>query len=127
AVWMVASRRRNRRSIHREYLVRIGNAKKSVELANSYFVPDRSVRGALFRAVARGVRVRVLMPARSDVQVVQFAAEALYDTLLRTGGEIYARSRPMMHPKTAIIDRAFVTTGSYNLDERSWRKNLEIN
>ena len=33
----------------------------------------------------------------------------------------------MMHAKTAIIDDAFATIGSYNLDERSWRKNLEVN
>jgi cardiolipin synthase A/B len=126
-VWVLASQRRHRRSIHREYLVRIGGARRSVDIANSYFVPDRSVRSALFRAVARGVRVRVLMPDRGDVQVVQFAAEALFDTLLRHGVEIYAMRGPMMHSKTAIIDDTFVTIGSYNLDERSWRKNLEIN
>jgi cardiolipin synthase len=33
----------------------------------------------------------------------------------------------MMHAKTAIIDDAFTTIGSYNLDDRSWRKNLELN
>jgi len=33
----------------------------------------------------------------------------------------------MLHSKTAIIDDEFTTIGSYNLDERSWRKNLEIN
>jgi len=126
-VWVLASQRRHRRSIHREYLVRIGGAKKSVDIANSYFIPDRSVRNALYRAVARGVRVRVLVPERSDVQVVQYAAEALFDALMRHGVEIYAMPGPMMHSKTAIIDRSFVTIGSYNLDERSWRKNLEIN
>ncbi len=126
-VWVLASQRRHRRSIHREYLVRITGAKKSVDIANSYFVPDRSVRGALFRAVARGVRVRVVLPEHSDVQIVQYAAEALFDTLLRHGVELYLMPGPMMHSKTAIIDRAFVTIGSYNLDERSWRKNLEIN
>jgi cardiolipin synthase len=26
-----------------------------------------------------------------------------------------------------IVDERFVTIGSYNLDERSWRKNLEAN
>ncbi len=126
-VWVLASQRRHRRSIHREYLVRIGGAKKTVDIANSYFVPDRSVRRALFRAVARGVQVRVLVPERSDVQVVQYAAEALFDSLLRHGVAIHAMPGPMMHSKTAIIDRSFVTIGSYNLDERSWRKNLEIN
>jgi cardiolipin synthase len=126
-VWVLASQRRHRRSIHREYLVRIAGARSTVDIANSYFVPDRSVRAALFRAVARGVRVRVLVPERSDVPVVQFAAEALYDTLLRHGVEIHAMPGPMMHSKSAIIDEKFVTIGSYNLDERSWRKNLEIN
>jgi cardiolipin synthase len=33
----------------------------------------------------------------------------------------------MLHAKTAIIDDVFTTIGSYNLDERSWRKNLELN
>jgi len=33
----------------------------------------------------------------------------------------------MLHAKTAIIDDKFTTIGSYNLDERSWRKNLEVN
>jgi cardiolipin synthase len=126
-VWVLASQWRTRRSIHREYVVRIRGARQSVDIANSYFVPDRRVRAALFRAVERGVRVRVLVPARSDVPVVQFAVEALFDTLLRHGVELWALPGTMLHSKTAIIDDAFTTVGSYNLDERSWRKNLEVN
>ena len=125
-VWMLSSMR-SRRSIRHEYLRWINSAKKSVDLANSYFIPDRRIRSALFRAVVRGARVRILLPANSDVQIVQYAQEAMYDTLLRHGVELYAYSGPMMHAKTAIIDEAFVTIGSYNLDERSYRKNLEVN
>ena len=33
----------------------------------------------------------------------------------------------MLHAKTAIIDDVFTTVGSYNLDDRSWHKNLELN
>jgi cardiolipin synthase len=33
----------------------------------------------------------------------------------------------MLHAKTAVIDDLFTTVGSYNLDERSWHKNLEVN
>jgi cardiolipin synthase len=33
----------------------------------------------------------------------------------------------MLHSKTAVIDDQFTTIGTYNLDERSWRKNLEVN
>jgi cardiolipin synthase len=126
-VWVLASQWRTRRSIHREYVVRIARAASCVDIANSYFVPDRRVRSALFRAVRRGVRVRVLVPAKSDVPIVQFATEALFDTLLRHGVELWTLPGTMLHAKTAIIDDAFTTVGSYNLDERSWRKNLEVN
>ena len=114
-VWVLASQWRTRRSIHREYLLRIRQARERVDIANSYFVPDRRVRTALFRAVDRGVRVRVLVPAKSDLPVVQFAVEALFDTLLRHGIEIWAMPGTMLHAKTAIIDEAFTTIGSYNL------------
>jgi cardiolipin synthase len=137
-VYVLASLRRSRRNLRREYLSRINRARASIEIANSYFLPDREVRNALFRAVLRGVRVRVLVPAKSDVAVVQFALEAMYDALLEKGVQVYcfqggaaqedgARGGPMMHAKTAIIDDRFATIGSYNLDERSWRKNLEVN
>jgi cardiolipin synthase len=126
-VWVLASQWRNRRSMHREYIVRIKKARGRIDIANSYFVPDRPLRSALFRAVDRGVRVRVLVPLLGDVPVVQFAVEALFDTLLRHGVEIWTLPDRMLHAKTAIIDDAFATIGSYNLDERSWRKNLEVN
>ncbi|MBX3261934.1 MAG: cardiolipin synthase B [Labilithrix sp.] len=126
-VYVLASLRRSRRNLRREYLTRLNRAERSIEIANSYFIPDRSVRSALYRAVLRGVRVRVLVPSKSDVAVVQFALEALYESLLRNGVEIYCHSGPMMHAKTAIIDDRFATIGSYNLDERSRTKNLEVN
>jgi cardiolipin synthase len=73
------------------------------------------------------VRVRVLVPAKGDVAMVQFAVEALFDALIRKGIEVYTFPGPMLHSKTAVIDEEFTTVGSYNLDERSWRKNLEVN
>ena len=126
-VWVLASQRRSKRNLRREYVSRLNRAQNSIAIANSYFIPDRDVRGALFRAVLRGVRVRVLVPSKSDVAVVQFALEALYESLLRNGVEMYSFSGPMMHAKTAIIDDRFATIGSYNLDERSQTKNLEVN
>lgn len=126
-VWVLASQQRSKRNLRREYLARLNRAERSIEIANSYFIPDRNVRSALYRAVLRGVRVRVLVPSKSDVAVVQFALEALYDTLIKNGVDIYCHSGPMMHAKTAIIDDRFATIGSYNLDERSQTKNLEVN
>jgi cardiolipin synthase A/B len=126
-VYVLASLRRSRRNLRREYVTRLNRAQRSIEIANSYFIPDRTVRNALYRAVLRGVRVRVLVPSKSDVAVVQFALEAMYESLLRNGVEMYCYAGPMMHAKTAIIDDRFATIGSYNLDERSQTKNLEVN
>jgi len=126
-VYVLASLRRQRRNLMKEYLSRINTATRSIDIANSYFIPDRGVRNALFRAVLRGVRVRVLVPTKSDVAVVQFALEAMYESLLRRGVEIFCYSGPMMHAKTVVIDDRFAMIGSYNLDERSRAKNLEVN
>jgi cardiolipin synthase len=125
-VWVLANNWRRRRAIRREYLFRIRHAKHSVDIANSYFIPDSAVRRALYKAVARGARVRVLVPAHGDVPIVQYAVESLFDPLLKHGIEVYSLGGPMLHCKTAVIDD-FTTIGSYNLDERSWRKNLEVN
>lgn len=126
-VYVLASLRRQRRNLMKEYLTRINRAQTSIDIANSYFIPDRSVRNALFRAVLRGVRVRVLVPTKSDVAVVQFALEAMYEALLRKGIDVYCYAGPMMHAKTLVIDDQFAMIGSYNLDERSRAKNLEVN
>jgi len=126
-VFVLASLRRSKRNLRREYLARLNRATRSIDIANSYFIPDRAVRNTLYRAVLRGVRVRVLVPSKSDVAIVQFALEAMYEALLRNGVEIFSFSGPMMHAKTAIIDDRFATIGSYNLDERSQTKNLEVN
>src|SRR5262249_3897227 len=126
-VYVLASQRRSRRNLRREYLARLNRAQRSIDVANSYFLPDPSVPTALYRAVLRGVRVRVLVPSKSDVIVVQYALEALYEALLKNGVEMYCHAGPMMHAKTTIIDDRFATVGSYNLDERSRSKNLEVN
>lgn len=126
-VWVMASHSRFERSIHREYVKRIRAARTRIDIANSYFVPDLRVRAALFGAVRRGAQVRVLVPMHGDLAFVQYAVEALFDTLLRHGVQVWALPGPMLHAKTAIIDESFTTIGSYNLDQRSWRKNLEVN
>ena len=63
--------------------------------------------------------MRVLIPTKSDVAVVQFALEAMYESLLRHGVELFCYAGPMMHAKTVVIDDRFAMIGSYNLDERS--------
>ncbi|MEO7094604.1 MAG: phospholipase D-like domain-containing protein, partial [Polyangiales bacterium] len=94
---------------------------------NAYFVPDFRMRRALIAAVRRGVRVRVLVPEVSDLTFVQWAVEATLERLTKIGVQAYAYRGAVLHAKTAVVDDDLVTIGSYNLDARSFRYNLEAN
>jgi cardiolipin synthase len=114
------------RTIRNWYVKKINAARRVILIANSYFAPDLPVRRALIGAALRGVEVRVLVPQKSDVEPVAWAGRALYAGLLRAGVHIHEWTGSMLHSKTAVIDE-WATVGSYNLDYRSLRYNLEVN
>ncbi len=118
---------RERRLIRRAYLTEIRRASRDILITNSYFVPDGIVRRALAKAVGRGVRVRVLLPYQSDVPAVRHATRKLYSWLMDRGVELYEWGPTILHSKTAVIDDIWCTVGTFNLDSRSWRYNLEVN
>jgi cardiolipin synthase len=127
-VWVIGTRRRpSRRAIRATYLRWINGAQRAIDIVNAYFVPDGAVRRALLRAARRGVRVRVLVPETSDLPFVQWACEGTLAYLVRHGVEAYAYRGAVLHSKVAVVDDELVTIGSYNLDRRSARANLEIN
>jgi cardiolipin synthase len=117
---------RERRAIRQAYLRRIESAQRSVCITNSYFVPDGQIRRVLGRAVARGAEVRVIVPGKSDVVAVRHAARKLYGRLLEAGIRLYEWQGSILHSKTAVIDGRWSTVGTYNLDSRSLRFNLEV-
>jgi cardiolipin synthase A/B len=117
----------HRHEIARDYASRLYAAKKTAYISNSYFVPDGSVRRALIGAARRGVDVRVIVPAHSDVEPVKFAGRAQYARLLAAGVRIYEWQEGMFHSKTAVIDGSWCTTGTFNFDYMSLRRNLEVN
>jgi len=114
-----------RTSMRAAYLHAIQAARASVSIANAYFLPDADLRRALCQAAQRGVRVQVLVPKDSDVRIVYHASRYVYDELLVAGVEIHEFAGPMMHAKAAVIDGEWATVGSFNLDHRSFRHNLE--
>ena len=117
---------RERRAIRQAYLRQIRSAQRSVCITNSYFVPDRQIRRLLSQAVDRGAQVRVIVPGKSDVPAVRHAARKLYGRQLEAGIQLYEWRGPILHAKTATIDGRWCTVGTYNLDSRSLRFNLEV-
>ena len=116
-----------RSSIRSAFLFNIASASEELLVANPYFVPGPRIIRGLLRASRRGVRVRLLMPARSDVPLVQLVGRSSYGILLRGGIEIYEMERELLHAKVMLVDGERTVIGSANLDQRSFHRNFEIN
>jgi cardiolipin synthase A/B len=118
--------RKRRRGIRRAYLDVIHASQRHVLIKNAYFLPERELRRAMERAIARGVEVAVIVPGSSDVRMVQWAGYYVHRRLSKAGVRVLCWPGAMMHAKTAVIDGIWSTIGSYNLDARSLRYNLEV-
>ena len=104
----------------------VRQARRTITLSMAYFIPEGAVLRELLRASRRGVKVRVIIPGKSDVKSVQWATRHFYDKLLRRGIRIYERKDQMLHSKVMVIDDEWSLIGSCNLDPRSLRHNLEF-
>ncbi|HEX7965076.1 MAG TPA: phospholipase D-like domain-containing protein [Gammaproteobacteria bacterium] len=121
--------RGGRRYLHRLYRRKFAEAKRSIHLTTPYFVPDRRTRRALRQAAQRGVEVKLLVPHRIDEpieRVVQWAAHAMYASLLEAGVQIHEYLPRMLHAKTLVIDGEWCSVGTANLDYRSFFLNYEL-
>jgi cardiolipin synthase len=122
----VASPTGGSESMHLMYLLAIAAAETTIDLAASYFVPDRLLIEALIAARERGVRVRLLLPGpHTDSLTVKIASKADWGELLDAGAEIHLYQQTMLHTKLLVIDTEFVSVGSTNFDMRSIRLNDE--
>jgi len=115
-------------SMHLMYLLAITASKRSIELSNSYFVPDDLTIKALAAAARRGVKVRIIVPGPIiDSDVVRAASRADWEPLLEAGVQIAEYQPTMFHCKVLVVDGRFVSVGSTNFDNRSFRLNDEAN
>jgi len=117
----------NRRSIHRAYVHAISRARRSVLVAAAYFVPDRKLVAALRDAASRGVEVRLLLNSKGDHPWIMNATRSFYEKLLTAGVRIFEWERCVLHSKTAVVDGAWGTIGSFNLERLSFFFNHEAN
>jgi len=128
AVNIISGGPHQRRSYIREvFQVNIASAAEEILIATPYFVPGPRIIRSLLRAIRRGVRVRLLLPARSDVPLMLLLGRISYATLLRGGVEIFELEREILHAKVMLIDAERAVIGSANLDQRSFHRNFEIN
>jgi cardiolipin synthase len=112
------------------FLLAIEGARSSIVMSTPYFVPDEGIATALIKAVARGVRVSVLVAGEADNFVdrtMRKASQKEFGRALAGGVKIYEYKGAMLHAKTLSIDGAWASVGSANLDNRSFALNHELN
>ncbi len=113
--------------IRSAFLFSIAAASEEILIATPYFIPGPRIIRSLLRAARRGVRVRLLLPARSDVPLVRLLGRSYYSVLLRNRIEIFEMENEILHAKVMLIDANQTVIGSANLDQRSFHRNFEIN
>ena len=98
---------------------------REVRIIAAYFLPPGRLLRALKRVARRGGLVHLILPAQSDVYLMQSATRGLYGRLLRAKARIHEYAPQILHTKFIQIDQA-VYLGSANLDRRSFGINYEL-
>ncbi len=115
-------------SVRLMYLYAIAHAKKTIQIANAYFVPDSHLRKVLIDAAKRGILIEIIVPGPiTDVAISRRASRAVWGEMLKAGIRFYEFQPTMYHCKYMIVDGLWVSVGSTNLDNRSFRLNDECN
>jgi cardiolipin synthase len=116
AAFLIRDNLRHRRDIEEAYLAAIAAARAEVLLASAYFLPGRRFRRALLDAAARGVRVTVLLQGKVEYFLLHYATQALYGQLLAGGVRVCEYDASFLHAKVGVVDEAWATVGSSNID-----------
>jgi len=115
-------------SVRTMHYLSIASARKSIFIANPYFVPDATATAELVEARRRGVDVRIMVSGiHNDNAVARRNSTRLIGPLLREGIEILNYNKTMLHQKTMVIDGVWATVGTTNFDSRSFAHNEENN
>ncbi len=118
---------RRKNQIGAAYRAAFQKARHSIVIVASYFMPSRTIRTALKKASRRGVQITVLLPGKSDIPMAKRATRYLYQELFQNKVSIYEWENSILHGKMAIVDKKWVTVGSYNLNHLSQFSSIEVN
>ncbi|HSE96956.1 MAG TPA: phospholipase D-like domain-containing protein [Blastocatellia bacterium] len=110
------------------YYLSIVCARRTILIANPYFVPDRVALDILIDAKRRGVDVKVMVAGvHNDSRLARLNSIRLYGELLREGIEVHEYDRTMLHHKYMVCDSMWSTIGTTNFDNRALALNEESN
>lgn len=101
------------------YLLAIRAARSTIDIEEAYFIPGARTLRALKAALARGVRVRIILPGPQVDAAVGHASQENWGPLLAAGATINRFQGATLHSKLIIVDDFLTMGGSSNFDSRS--------
>ncbi len=101
-----------------------GRAEHSILIMTPYFIPHSWLIDSLKKALTRGVRVEIVLPQKTDVDVANLANHIFADLNSRIGIRFYFLPF-MIHAKALLIDNREGMIGSNNIDAQSFDYNIE--
>ena len=111
----------------RLYIEAIDAAEDSLKIINPYFTLIPSVKRALKRAIDRGVRVELIVSAKSDIPLTPDCVLRNAYQLHKRGAHVWLYLPGFHHSKIMMVDGRYCTVGSTNLDARGLRFDYEEN
>jgi cardiolipin synthase A/B len=104
----------------------IQEAEKSIWIVTPYFIPDEVLLRSLMVKARAGREVTLVLPARSNHPVTDYARRHYTRELRRAGGRVLLYKAGMMHSKAMVVDDRIGLFGSANFDLRSLFVNFEV-
>jgi cardiolipin synthase len=104
----------------------VSAAQQHITVVTPYFLPEKSLIGALCAAALRGVQVTIVIPRTNNWPFVRWALGHNLWELLSAGVVVVEQPAPFAHTKCLVIDDNYALIGSANLDARSLRLNFEL-
>lgn len=98
------------------YVNAIDCAKDSIKLINPYLTLNRKLKKALKNAVKRGVKVEILVSAKSDIPLTPDCVFYNVHKLMKKGVDVWLFQPGFHHTKVIMVDGRFCTVGSANLN-----------
>jgi cardiolipin synthase A/B len=118
---------RRKKQVSASYIELLKEARHEITILCSYFLPPHEFLYHLLRAARRGVKIKVIVAGRSDVQIAKRAERFIYEGLLKNNIEIYEYQKTILHGKLAVCDNKWFVIGSYNVNKISAYASIELN
>jgi cardiolipin synthase len=104
----------------------IQEARTDIVIVTPYFIPDEVLWRSLMVKARAGTEVTLILPARSNHPITDFARRHYTRELRKAGARVLLYGPGMLHAKAVMVDHRLGLIGSANFDLRSLFVNFEI-